>query len=82
VLYHYSDSDGIYVIGIYAVNRPHLEMKGLIEDIICCDLTKCYTSDYENVGEFCNDTIVLKPNQFDESFLDLAENGVSLYVVG
>ncbi len=82
MLHKYSDSDGIYIIGIYAVDRHHIKIKGLIEDIICCDLTKCNSDDFEDVGDFTNDTIVIKPNQFDESFLDLAENGVSLYILG
>ena len=82
MLYHYSDSDGIYIVGIYSVQRSHKEMKVLVEDIICCDLSKCSLDDYEDTGDFSNDTIVIKPNQFDESFLDLAESGVSLYVIG
>jgi hypothetical protein len=82
MLYHYADSDQIYIVGIYAVNKEHLEIKCLIEDIVCCDLTKCYTDQFDDIGDFSNDTIIIRPNQFDESFLDLAENGVSLYVTG
>lgn len=82
MLHCYSDSDEMYIIAIYSPNGDHLKLKGLIEDIICCDLTKHYTDSFDDIGDFHNDTIIIRPNQFDESLLDLAENGVSLYVIG
>ena len=82
MLYHYIDNDGMYLIGIYSVDKSHLKIKGLIEDNICHDLTKSYTDEYEDIGDFESDTVIIKPNQFDESMLDLAENGLSIFIVG
>jgi hypothetical protein len=83
MIQYFSDSDGLYVIGIYSVNLPHKKIKKYIEDIVCWDLfeTEVDIDDSELVGEFIHDTVIIKTNQFDESFLDLAKNGIYLYIM-
>ena len=81
MLFYYSDSDGLYTIGIYSVKKSHSIIKKYIEDIICNDLIEIEV-DEEDIddSDFNNDTIIIQTNQFEESLLDIVSKGIYLYI--
>ena len=81
MLFYYSDSDGLYTVGIYSVKKSHNNIKKHIEDIICNDLTEVeFDEDSIDTNDFNNDTIIIQPHQFEESILDIVSKGIYLYI--
>lgn len=83
MLFYYSDSDGLYTVGIYSVKKSHNNIKKHIEDIICNDLTEIEVDEDDiDSSDFDTDTIIINSHQFEESYLDIVNKGIYLYIRG
>ena len=83
MIVHYHDSDGIYMIGINAVEYDHEEIARRLESVTGVQYTCATKSNttFSFLGDFPVDTVIIRRNSFEEDFLDLIDAGINIYIV-
>jgi hypothetical protein len=73
--------DDEIIIGFSPSDQEPDKVLKKINNIIGMELVPMESNNYDDVGTFENDTIIINSNLFDEDFLELLEYGIYIHIV-
>ena len=78
---YYTDSDDSILIGVYATDREPEDIIKLVGKLLSNDFFEASSDDYDDLGDFEYDTVVISSVDFSEDLLDILKKDIKIYLV-
>jgi hypothetical protein len=70
------------LIGVYATDRSASSISKIIGKLLSCDMVEAESDEYDQYGEFSDDTIIMSVGDFSEDILDIiTQKDINIYLV-
>lgn len=81
MIIYYTDSDESTLIGIYSSDRSTESIAKIVGKMLSTDFVEAESDEYDDVGDFEQDTVVMSVNDFTEDILDIISKDIKIYLV-
>jgi hypothetical protein len=78
---YYTDSDESILIGVFSAEREPEDIIKIVGKLLSNDFFEASSDDYDDLGEFEYDTVVISSVDFSEDLLDIIKKDIKIYVV-
>lgn len=78
---YYTDPDESILIGVASVDRSPESIVKIVSKLLDYDFVEAESNEYDEIGEFEHDTVVVSANEFTEELLELIDKDIKVYLV-
>lgn len=78
---YYTDADESILVGICEVDRKADSIAKIVGKLLDYDLVEAESDEFDEIGEFEHDTVVVSVNEFTEELLELIDKDIKVYLV-
>jgi len=81
MIQYYTDLDENILVGVFSVNRSAENIAKVLGKLIDYDFVEAESDEFDDVGEFEHDTVVIASNDFTEDLLEITGKDIKIYLV-
>lgn len=81
MILYYTDPDESILIGVCSVERKADSIVKAVSKLLDYDFVEAESDEFEGIGEFEHDTVIVAANEFTEELLELIDKDIKVYLV-
>jgi hypothetical protein len=78
---YYTDADESILVGIYSARKSEANIAKAVGNLLSYDMVQAESDEFEEIGEFEHDTVIISSADFVEDILELLDKDIKVYIV-
>ena len=78
---YFTDPDESILVGVSSTDRSAESIIKIVGKLLDYDFVEAESDEFEEIGEFEHDTVVIAANDFTEDLLEITSKDIKVYLV-